>query len=254
MVGILNDIDKCLDGILDYDNKREDDRIHGWTKLQKIAMKYNSTQTKPEKITIGQVIKVYVQVPGRFFIGVIAKTENDIAYVIFADRTFHTIDLADESVIWHRSESYDQENGDIEEMFMNYNQFQKGNLDSIDFKPFFEEENENDNDNDDIQENEEEENTEKIDNRKALGDFKNHDNALEDLDSKKKIENDKAGGDVKDDTLDSNQSLGFLSSTSSSRSVIQLASALCGVAVTESTSLEEVLSSIESGEVAQSVS
>ena len=74
------------------------------------------------------------------------------------------------------------------------------------------------------------------------------------MEIKKKIHNDKAGGNFKDNTLDSNQSLEILSSTSYSRSVIQLASALCGVAVTESTSLEEVLSSIESGEVAQSVS
>eukprot|EP00956_Cyclotella_meneghiniana_P031993 scaffold85964_cov97-Cyclotella_meneghiniana.AAC.1 len=110
----------------------------------------------------------------------------------------------------------------------------------------------------------------KFDNHKARGDFKDDtldsnkslgirllsdtDNALEYLEIKKKIHNDKAGGNFKDDTLDSNQSLGILSSTSSStsRSVIQLASTLCGVAMTESTSLEEVLVSIESGEVAQS--
>eukprot|EP00956_Cyclotella_meneghiniana_P030812 scaffold78747_cov20-Cyclotella_meneghiniana.AAC.1 len=107
----------------------------------------------------------------------------------------------------------------------------------------------------------------KFDNHKARGDFKDDtldsneslgirllsgtDNALEYLEIKKKIHNDKAGGNFKDDTLDSNQSLGILSSTSSSRSVIQLASTLCGVAMTESTSLEEVLVSIESGELAQ---
>eukprot|EP00956_Cyclotella_meneghiniana_P030813 scaffold78747_cov20-Cyclotella_meneghiniana.AAC.2 len=58
--------------------------------------KPQSTTTTRSSPRVSQLVNTYTL---RFFIGVIAKTENNSAYVIFADRTFHTIDLADESII-----------------------------------------------------------------------------------------------------------------------------------------------------------